>query len=317
MPLRDRELDLLVIGELNPDLVVRDKDPRPVFGDVEKLVEHASLEIGSSSAICACGAARLGLRTAILGVIGDDSLGRQLLEALSARGVDVSGCITDPAQATGLSVVLTRELDRAILTFPGAIGGLRAEDVPRALLERARHLHAGSYFLLERARPGLPALFDDARRLGVTTSLDCNWDPEEKWDGGLLDLLGATDVFFCNAQEAARITRRSDAHSAAEELARRTRVAVVKTGPRGALAATGADVIKVAAPKVHTVDTIGAGDSFDAGFLSRWIAGKSLDDSLRLGVACGTLSTRGTGGIASQPTLGEADALARELPLDS
>jgi sugar/nucleoside kinase (ribokinase family) len=288
-----------------------------VFGDVEKLVDHASLEIGSSSAICACGAARLGLRTALVGVVGADPFGRQMLEAMSARGVDVSGCLTDASHATGLSIILTREADRAILTFPGAIGRLGADDVQRALLARARHLHVGSYFLLDDARPGLPGLFEDARRLGVTTSLDCNWDPDGEWDGGLVDLLGATDVFFCNAEEAARITGRPDARHAAVELARRARVAVVKAGPRGALVASGDDVVKVAAPTVEAVDTIGAGDSFDAGFLSRWIAGMPLDECLRLGVACGALSTRGVGGTASQPTLDEARALAQGLLVDA
>jgi sugar/nucleoside kinase (ribokinase family) len=309
-------VDLLVVGELNPDLVVRDADPRPVFGDVEKLVDHASLEVGSSSAICACGAARLGIRTALVAVVGNDLFGRHMLDQMSARGVDVAGCIADESEATGISIVLTRASDRAILTFPGAIGRLRADDVPRPLLERVRHLHVGSYFLLDDARPGLPRLFDDARRLGITTSLDCNWDPADDWDGGLIALLKGTDLFFCNAEEALRITRATNARTAAQALARHAGVAVVKMGRRGALAASGSEVVEVGAPTVEPVDTIGAGDSFDAGFLSQWIWGRPIDESLRVGVACGALSTRGPGGTSRQPTLDEALALAHALLVD-
>jgi sugar/nucleoside kinase (ribokinase family) len=309
-------LDLLVVGDVNPDLIVVDEDPQPVFGDVEKLVDRAELDVGGSSAICACGAARLGLRTALVGIVGDDLFGRHMLEQLSLRGVDVSSCIVEPSQATGLSIVMAREVDRAILTFAGAIGKLRVEHVPRALLTSARHLHVGGYFLLEDARADLPALFEEARGAGATTSLDCNWDPSERWGADVTTLLEVTDVFFCNVGEALRISGRENARSAGDALARRAGVAVVKQGRRGALAVHDGAVVEVLAPAVEPVDTIGAGDSFDAGFLSQWIAGRPLEDCLRVAVACGALSTRGRGGTASQPTLDEAGAVAGGLTAD-
>src|SRR5512145_894387 len=138
--------DILVAGEINPDLILTG-NVQPEFGQVEKLVESASLTIGSSSAIFACGAARLGLRVAITGVCGDDIFGRFMLGEMQKRGVDVSHVIVRPDGQTGLSVILNRGTDRAILTHPGLITALRASDIPEALLREARHLHVASYFL--------------------------------------------------------------------------------------------------------------------------------------------------------------------------
>ena len=84
-----RDIDVLVLGEINPDVVVRATDPTPSFGQVERFVDSIDLVIGSSSAIFACGAARLGLRTAFVGVVGDDPMGRFMLDALRARGVEI------------------------------------------------------------------------------------------------------------------------------------------------------------------------------------------------------------------------------------
>jgi sugar/nucleoside kinase (ribokinase family) len=309
------ELDLLILGDINPDLIVVDDDPQPVFGDVEKIVESASLQIGGSAAICACAAARLGLETALLGVTGDDLFGRQMLAELTEKGVDVSSCIVDPSVATGVTIVLARARDRAMLTYLGAIGRLRVAHVPPALLKRTRHLHVGSYFLLDEARPDLPGLFREAHDMGVTTSVDCNWDPADRWESDLLELIDVADVFFCNVREAERITGYKDARVAGVELARHASAAVIKAGRYGAVGVSGGEVIEAGAPMVQAIDTVGAGDTFDAGFLSRWIEGNPLLDCLRFGVACGSLSTGGVGGTSSQPTVAEASALAEGLPV--
>ena len=308
-----RDLDLLVLGEVNPDIVVRAADPRPVFGQVERWVDGIDLVIGSSSVIFACGAARLGLRTAFAGVVGDDALGRFMLGAMAERGLEISAVRIDPHLPTGASVILSAASDRAILTAPGTIPRLRVADVPDALVARARHLHAGSFFLLDAARPDLPGFFAAARAAGATTSFDCNWDPREAWDGGIRALLAETDVFLPNAAEATGITGVDDVEAAARALAALgPRVVAVKLGAEGALAVTAeGDAARCPALAVDPVDTTGAGDSFDAGFLAGWLAGRPLGACLALGVACGSLSTRGVGGTAAQPTLAEAEAAAR------
>ena len=316
----DRRVDLLVAGELNPDIMIVDPEAHFAFGQVETLVETIRLEIGSSSAITACGAARLGLRVAFVGVVGEDAFGRFMLDSLDAAGIDVSGCRIDPTVPTGATVILTRGSDRANLTAIGAIDRLRADDIPRELLAAARHLHVGSTYLQPALVAGIPDLFAEARTLGVSTSFDCNWDSSEAWDDSIDALLQAADLFLPNLEEARRITRRTAAPAAASELIRRatdgrdpgrTFTLAVKHGAGGAVAMRGAweyEVAEASVLPVDVVDTTGAGDSFDAGFLYGTLAGWSLRDTLELGVACGSLSVTGIGGTTAQPTLEQARA---------
>jgi len=301
-----REFDLLVVGEINPDLILTGTDLQPAFGQAEKLVEAAKLTVGSSSAIMACGAARLGLHTAFLGVVGDDQMGRFMLDAMAARSVDVSACIVDPALTTGLSVILSQPHDRAILTHMGAIAALRAEQVDRSVMRRARHLHVGSYFLLDALRPDLPALYATAHGMGMTTSVDTNWDPRGCWDGGLPGLLAECDLFMPNEAEALAISRQKDLPQALDTLLGWVPTLAVKQGKEGAMACRGDQSIRLPAFPVHVVDTTGAGDSFDAGFLYGYLHEWPLERSLGLACACGALSTRCAGGTDGQPTLSEA-----------
>jgi sugar/nucleoside kinase (ribokinase family) len=296
-------MDLLVVGDLNADLVLRGGDVVPAFGQREQLVDRAELVLGGSGAIAAAGAARLGLDVTMVACVGDDALGRMMIEALSDAGVDASAVITDPVAATGVTVGLVHGADRAILTAPGALAALRAANVPQTLLAEARHVHVSSPFLQSGLAPGLGALAARAS----STSLDPGWDPRERWDLPV----EAFDVLLPNAEEALRLARRADGdvEAAARDLAARGPLVVVKLGADGALAVNDGAVAHVPAPRVDPVDATGAGDSFDVGFLAARLAGEDLEDALTLACACGALSTRGAGGTAAQPTLEEARAL--------
>ena len=308
-----RDLDLLVVGELNADIVVTDPDPVPAFGQAERLVRDVRLTLGSSSAITACGAARLGLRVAMVGVVGDDPLGRFVLDALTARGVDTSACRVAAGRPTGASVILGNGTDRAILTALGTISDTRATDVPGTLLRRARHVHVGSLFLQPGLGTDVPGLFRAARAGGATTSLDPNWDPSGAWDGGFAAALAQTDVVLPNDGEAVRLTGAADAETAARTLAGDSRIAVVKLGAAGAVAAErDRPIVRVAARPIDAVDTTGAGDSFDAGFLAARLDGRPVDDALAYAVACGSLSTRAPGGTDGQATRDEVEAWLQE-----
>jgi len=304
-----RPFDILVAGEINPDLILSG-NVIPEFGQVEKLVDHATLAIGSSSAIFACGAARLGLRVAFIGVCGDDVFGHFMLDEMQKRNVDISNVLIRSEGQTGLSVILNQDSDRAILTHLGLIPALQAADISDALLRQARHLHVASYFLQTNLQPDLPALFHRAHLLELTTSLDTNYDPSEKWMG-FDELLSATDIFFPNKTEALSITQTNHMELAAKQLANKSKFVVIKLGADGAALQTNGEMIVVESIPVNIVDTIGAGDAFDAGFLYGYLNRWDLETSLRLGVVCGALSTQAAGGTTAQPTLDEALAFLK------
>ncbi len=301
----ERELDALVIGELNADLILTG-DVTPAFGQVEKLVEDATLTIGSSAAIFACGAARLGLQVAFIGTCGDDEFGRYLLRQLTQRGIDCSGVVVNPLVKTGLTVHLSRGQDRAMLTYPGTIPLLRYADVDQRLFARARHIHLASYFLLDALMPDVPRLFHDAHTAGLTVSLDTNYDPKETWDSGVQEVLAEVDVFLPNETELCRITRRESVADALASLSGKVPLTVVKQGASGASAQHDERLYQAESIPVEVVDTTGAGDSFDAGFIYSYLAGWSLDRALRLACICGALSTQGRGGTGAQAILDQA-----------
>jgi sugar/nucleoside kinase (ribokinase family) len=306
----DRAFDLLVVGELNPDAILVGETIEPAYGQVERLVERGTLTVGSSGAIVACGAARLGMRVAYVGVVGDDAGGRFMLDELRARGIDTERCRIDPDRATGLSVVLSTGADRAILTAAGAMSSLTADDVSDDALAATAHLHVSSPHLQSGLRAGLGRLFDRAHAAGASTSLDPGWDPEGRWTE-LEPALAATDLLLPNAAEARALAGADDPEAALATLAERVATVVVTLGPDGAICRRGAEVARAGAPAVEATDATGAGDGLAAGFLCGLANGMELEDALRLGVACGSLSTRALGGVDAQPTLAEALEVAR------
>lgn len=309
----DRRFDILVVGELNPDAIVIDDRAELAFGQVETMVADGVLTVGSSGAIFACGASRIGLSTAFQGVVGNDAGGRFMLGEMKTRGIDVDACLIDPERRTALTVVISRGDDRAILTSPGAMSALDPGAVSDETLASASHLHVTSPSLQPRLRAGLAGLFGRAKAAGASTSLDPGWDPSGEWAEGLAPALAETDVFFPNANEAARFTGADDPERALDLLADTVETVVVKLGSAGAIAASGGARAAFASPPVSFVDATGAGDSFAAGFLRARRDGSSLEESLKLAVAAGSLSTRALGGVDAQPGFEEAATVARNV----
>jgi sugar/nucleoside kinase (ribokinase family) len=301
---------VLFAGEINVDLVLQGYQAFPSPGR-EVLVEDSELVLGSATAIMAMGLARLGTPVAFAGRVGDDLWGRYCLEDMAGRGIDLTRVIRGGGLKTGVTVSITHPGDRALVTHLGAITALTCADIPDAALAGLHHLHVSSFFFQEGLRPDLPDLFARAHRAGLTTSLDTGFDPSGRWDGGLRETLGETDLFFPNEVELEALSGSKDPAAGLRGLANRHTRVVAKLGEQGALTLDGDALIRVPAYRVPTVDTTGAGDSFNAGFLHRWLDGAPLVDCLRLGAACGALSTRALGGTAAQPTLEEAFALVR------
>jgi ribokinase len=302
--------DVLVLGDANPDLVLRG-DVVPRFGQAEQLLDGADLVLGGSAAIVACGLARLGVPTALAGVVGADPFGEFMREQLAAAGVDTRWLSTHPDAPTGLTVLLAGTGDRAILTHLGAIATFDAASVDERVLGAARHVHAASFFLQPGLAAGLPGVFAAVRGRGATTSLDTNWDPAEEW-AGVAEVLPCVDVLLPNAAELLALAGETEPSAAAARITALGATVALKDGADGGAVWTpdgghwtspGADVA--------VVDTVGAGDSFDAGYISALVEGRAPGECLERAVVCGSLSTTAAGGTAAQPTLAEADRVLR------
>lgn len=300
------DFDLLVIGDANPDVVIGPV-PEPIeYGQREVLVPTGAIVLGGSGAITACGAARLGLRVAFAGRVGRDHAGAMVHDFLTAAGVTCFLHMDDEV-GTPLTTVLNRGSDRAILTAPGTLARTEAADVPPSLLASSRHVHASSYFLMPKLAAAVPGLFREAHRHGATTSLDTNDDPSGQWNPSDVDaVLAVTDVVLPNAAEAIKLGRRPTVREAVAALATGGRIVAVKNGADGALCHDGHELIECPTISVSTVDAVGAGDSFDAGFIAGLLGDLPPRRRLALAVACGALSTRASGGTAAQPGLAEA-----------
>jgi sugar/nucleoside kinase (ribokinase family) len=316
-------LDLLIVGDCNPDVVVVGTDVTPGFGQQEKLVDGISLVIGGSASIMAVAAARLGLRVALTAAMGADPAGEFMLARLVDEGVDTSALVIRPDLATAMTVVLSRGGDRAILTALGAMPTVTPADVRTALAARPRHLHVSSYFLLEQSLgPGLADVFATARSAGITTSLDTNWDPQQRWGGGQLRaVLAQTDVLMPNEAEALHLSGfggTGEVGDAVRSLAAAGPRVVVKLGGDGAVAADGASVYRAGLPaglEGALVDATGAGDCFNAGMVAGLLRGLGLGAAMALGCAVGSASTRAAGGTGARTDLAAALTLARSVPV--
>lgn len=292
---------IAVVGELNVDLVASGLERAPSFGR-EVLVDDFRVVLGSASAVFACGAAKLGHEVTFVGKVGADDFGSFCLGELRRQGVRTRHVARDARVATGVTISLSSVEDRMLVTWPGAIATLRYADIPLAALKRHAHLHTTSYFLQTALKPAVARLHDEAHRLGLTTSFDPNTDPRDAWGDEIWQVIDRTDVLFVNDREAMRLTRRRQLRGALAALARRCRCAVVKLGPTGAVAACSGETVYMPGYAVACVDTTGAGDSFDAGFVSAFVEGRPLSECLERGNIAGALSSTAVGGTARQPS---------------
>lgn len=287
------KLDITIAGELNLDLILYGL-PEHMPTERELLASGFAITLGSSSAILAHNLAALGSRVGFATKAGNDSFGSLALERLRERGVDLAGVVT--GAASGVTFILPHGSRRHILTYPGTISELRFEDLDLDYLSSSRHFHMSSLFLQRKLLPHAPELFRRMKAAGLTTSLDTNDDPDERWSGGLDDILPHVDIFLPNEREAMKMARTDDLDSAVVQLAARVPTVVVKLGDRGAIAVRDGHQFSCPAVRVPVVDLIGAGDSFDAGFLHQFLGGADLPTCLRFGNLCGAFSTTGCGG---------------------
>ena len=288
--------DVTIAGELNLDLILYGL-PEQLTPERELLADRMMLTLGSSSAIVAHNLAALGSRVGFQSRIGDDPLGKIALDRLQQSGVDVSRVRSVPGSTTtGLTVILHHESWRNILTCAGTIAETSWQDLDLDYLADSRHFHFSSYYLQRALRPRVGELFQRLKSKGLTISLDTNDDPDDRWEGGLHEVLRYVDVFLPNEREACKAAGTEDLEAAIHKLSTLVPLVVVKLGRKGALAQRGAERFTSPSQEVVAVDTVGAGDSFDAGFLHQYVHGADLPACLASGNLAGALSTTRPGG---------------------
>ena len=301
------EFEVCVVGETNLDLILYGL-PKDLVLDRELLASGLALTLGSSSAIFAHNLATLGTKVGLVSMIGGDPLGKIALERLVAADVDVAGVKrTSTDTLTGLTIALPYQQHRYILTYPGTMFEFAYSDVDMSYVRSARHLHLSSFFLHRALRPRIADLFRETKAAGMTTSLDTNDDPEDQWDRDLRDVFQHVDICFVNEREIKKIVHTDNLEDAIRSLAGLVRVVVVKRGSAPALCQIGNERWSRIPPAVQVVDDVGAGDSFDAGFIHQYLRGVKLEDCLAFANLTGAYSTTRQGGTEA---FRDRDALA-------
>lgn len=306
--------EVVVIGELNVDIILNQIDSFPEMGK-EKIAQEMNITLGSSSAIFASNLSTLGSNVAFIGKIGKDSFASVVLDSLNSKNVDTSHIIQSEIVNTGATIVLNYNQDRAMVTHPGAMEDLKIEDIDFGFLAEARHLHFSSIFLQPGIRLQLPELFAKAKSLGMTTSIDPQWDPAEKWDVMLSELLPVVDVFLPNKAEFLLLT---DSASIEEGIQKIEAIApnlilIIKDGSNGAYGWENGELVhQLAFLNTEVVDCIGAGDSFNAGFIHEFIKGSTIQKCMETGSLTGAVSTTRPGGTGAFESLEGAKKIAAD-----
>ncbi|MCG2461663.1 sugar kinase [Flavobacteriaceae bacterium F89] len=304
--------DVLVVGELNVDIILDKILGFPRVGK-EIISKEMNLTLGSSSAIFASNLSSFSTEVAFIGKLGNDNFSHLVLQSLTAKKVHTDFIIRSDLLRTGLTVVMNYGNDRANVTYPGAMEHLKESEIEDEMLKKAKHLHVSSVFMQPGLLPDLLKLFERAKKMGLTTSMDPQWDPSEKWELNLPKLLPYVDVFMPNIEEFKYLTNSRDILSGLKAVEPFCNIVVIKDGERGAhLWNKNKLISKPAFINNKIVDCIGAGDSFDAGFISEFVKGHELQRCLEIGNLAGALNTTAHGGTAAFKNMGQIKRQAAE-----
>lgn len=295
-----KKFDVIAIGELNVDLILNRIDGEPEIGK-EKFAQDMILTLGSSTAIFAANIATLGTNTGFVGMIGKDSFGQLIKQSLSEKGVNTDLLIETDQYASGATICLNYNEDRANITYQGAMDVMSFKDIDKNIIDNTKHIHISSIFMQSGLRKDLIDILSYACQQGITTSLDTQWDPSEKWDFDYSAILPYVTVFIPNEKELLLLTQSSNLDEAIEKIKPYMNICVIKRGNKGSLLINnvGLRLNKEAFLNINVVDAIGAGDSFNAGFIHKFIQGLSSEDCQQFGNLMGAVNTTAPGGTGA------------------
>jgi len=299
---------VLSIGRLYCDIVFRGFGALPRLGE-ERFADSVAIVPGGGGFITAAHLAALGTPAGLLARLGTDPLSGTLVPALTESGVDLRWLERTPEAGPQPTVVMVQDGERAFLSRRA--GSARPATLDAALADpAARHLHIAEFATLAE----IPDLIDRAKHAGLTVSLDPSWDDDWIRRPDLIERAAGADIFLPNAAEARAIADCEGLDQAGSRLARHFPMVVVKDGANGARLFQSDTILALPAPEGSLVlDTTGAGDAFNAGFLAAWLAGRTPEQALSEGIACGTLSVRSVGGAGMRLDPADVDAMSRNL----
>ncbi|HXS75529.1 MAG TPA: carbohydrate kinase family protein [Terracidiphilus sp.] len=288
-------IDVTVVGDCCVDILMYGlSEELPC--ERELLATDMAIRIGGSGAITSHNLAALGTSTGFITALASDEFGKLCHAELHSAGVDLSRCVLRSETRAGVTVHLQHKELRHMFTYAGTIFELSFDDLDIDYLASTRHLHMPSYYLQRALTPRIPELFGKLKAAGLTISLDPNDDPANTWDRCILDALPFVDVLIPNEREACLIAAEPRLDDAIAALRKMVPLLIVKRGSKGASAYTRNDDCHVPVEPVRIVDAVGAGDSFNAGFLHAWLHGRNIRDALAFGNVCGSASTTMSGG---------------------
>jgi sugar/nucleoside kinase (ribokinase family) len=294
-----KKFDVVLVGEFNLDLVFYGL-PETLPPEHELLASDMALLLGGSTAITAHNLACLGNRVGLIAPTANDLLAGFCTRELEHGGVDLSRAVAAPrGLRTGVSVHLQHEALRRSFTYAGSTACLRFEDLDLDYLRNARHFHLSSFFLQRALIDDVPRLLGRMKEAGLSTSLDTNDDPTATWAGPIAESLKHVDILMPNEREAMALSGEDSVELAIRSLAHLVPVLVVKRGSQGAVVLDHGRRLEQPAFSVSLVDAVGAGDSFNAGFLHGYLNSWPMERCLLSGNLAGAYSTTQMGGVAA------------------
>lgn len=286
---------VLFVGEINVDVMMGGMATPPIV-DREVPSKTWDVVLGGSTMISACAYSSLGGEAWFAGLAGKDEYGDFMLRGMRDMGLNTDLVQRSTEVRTGVTVNMISGNTRTQATYPGTIEEYDGAGLTEAALRGLSHIHFAGVYLETKLRPRLGGVLETARKLGLTTSLDPQWDSTEGWEY-MDQWLPLLTYLFVNSDEAMSITKAATPEAALEALASRTSCPLVKVGKEGALARVDGKIQAVKGREVTPVDTTGAGDSFNAGFLyGRIEKGMEILEAIRFANACAARSCLFVGG---------------------
>jgi len=305
--------EVVCLGILVADVIGKPFQHLPEKGKL-LLVDRMELHTGGCAANTGIALAKIGVKTAVMGKVGDDGFGDFMVSRLQKNGIDPNGVVRDPDTATSATMVLVHpDGERSFIHYLGANATLAAEDVNMDIIRNSGVLHVAGSFLMP-AFDGEPTarILKKAQEMGVTTSLDTAWDSQNRWMKALAPCLPYVDIALPSIEEARMVTGQEAPEDVAQVLIDHgVKTVGLKMGEAGCYIQSGSDRLTIPPFEVDCVDANGAGDSFVAGFLTGVAWGWDLERTGRFGNAVGALCVTALGASTGIRSLAETEEFIR------